>query len=140
MSVGASIFQAAAKTESFLSRNRARKHRKTAAKFEQRRQRLIRAREARETLRQGIIARAETLQAGVSQGAGDSSSVVGALGSISSQVGENIFFQTKMEEFNRLIQGKLNKAARHETQAEFHTFNANLAGGAKQSGMFGSGG
>ena len=87
----------------------------------------------------GIAAAAEALAAGVQQGVQGSSALTGALSSISSQIGENIQFQTQMEGFNRVTQNRLNKAARHETMAEFHQFNAEMFGGASQSAG-GSGG
>lgn len=136
--MGASIARAGAKTEAMFSRNRARKHRKVAQKYQRRMQILQRKREAREALRQGMIQRAEVVQGGINQGVGNSSAVQGAVSSIQSQTADNIFFASRMMQLSNKAQHRLNKATRHENVAQFHDFNAEIFG--SMSNMGGGGG
>lgn len=139
--MGASIARAGAKTEAMFSRNRDRKHRKVAQKYQRRMQILQRKRAAMQSLRQGIIQRAEVVQAGVNQGVGSSSAVQGATASIQSQTADNVFFASRMLQLSNKAQHRLNKATRHENIAQFHDFNAEIFGSmSNMGGGFGGGG
>jgi len=83
-------------TGSLVEGRKGRKDAQRAREIDEDRARLESGKQAIQQVREAQIARAQLIQQGASQGAGESSSVQGAAGSIQSQAGGNIAFAQQL--------------------------------------------
>jgi len=95
-----------------------RKQRKKANAITQKQARLQAGRQAIEQVRQAQIARAQVIQQAESTGAGDSSAVAGAVGSIQSQAGSNIAFAQQLFSLSQQANNRLQKASDFEANSK----------------------
>ena len=106
---------------------KARKDQNKARKIQERSGRLQAGRQAVEGVRQAQIARANVVQQSETTGAGGSSAVAGALGSIQSQAGSNISFAQSLFNLSQQANSRLAKAAMHRSNAQAFEQIASMA-------------
>jgi hypothetical protein len=114
--IGGTVFglQGAGKVASYEAQKKQAKYLKQANTAQRQQDTLRAARERKEAIRAARLATGGALQAGVTQGVADTSAALGGLGSIQTQLNQNLSF---LDQFNSLSDqaglaiGKANKQA-----------------------------
>jgi hypothetical protein len=100
---------------------------KKAAKAQQRQAELKNAREKRDAIRQYRVAAAMALQGAENQGAASTSASMGGLGSIQSQLTDNMSFLDQYGTLSDQASGALGKAAQLNSVSDFGTAIGSLS-------------
>lgn len=123
------IIQGVGIVGSLFSSRSDRKDRAKARKIREKSSKLQAGRQAIEGVRQAQIARANVVQQSETTGAGGSSAVTGALGSIQSQAGANVSFAQSLFNLSQQANNRLESAASHRADSsafsQVATFAAN---------------
>lgn len=122
-------------TGGLLSRRDAAREQRKARRIEQKRARLAQRREAIESVRMAQIQRAQVAAAGEVSGVGQSSGLLGGLGSIQSQAGANIGFINQQQSLKSQAESRLEKASSLTFRADLYRQMQQVAMQAMSGGM-----
>lgn len=130
------IVAGVATASSIDQQKRAARASKRAQRAQQVQADLQTARERRNQIRQARIQRAQLEAQALAQGTTGASSVVGAAGSVQSQLGSNIGFLNQQQQLSQFASAQNQRAAAAQTRASIFSSVASLATTAGTSGVF----